>query len=295
MTAAQAPAAEPAPWVYRERAVRFGAHGGLVGVLTEPAPERAIASGPVVLLANVGLNHHVGPFRVWVELARQLATVGFKTLRFDTAGLGDSEPRRETVSDIERAVLDLNDAAAMLKERVGATRFVPMALCSGVDAAHRFSVRSPEVAGAVFLDGYAYRTSGFRLRYVTQRWLQVARWRRFVRRRWIYKYAAATKGVRETGEVDEIFVRDYPPLDELAKDFDGLVARGTQLFFGFTGEVDHSYNGKKQLFEMFPRLASSKAVTNAYYHASDHLFSFGRDRRQLIEHLTAWMSASFGR
>ncbi|HSI02880.1 MAG TPA: hypothetical protein VLC93_00305, partial [Myxococcota bacterium] len=206
---------------------------------------------------------------------------------------GDSEPRRETVSDIERAVLDLNDAAAMLGERTGATRFVPMALCSGVDAAHRFSVRNTNVAGAVFLDGYAYRTAGFRLRYVTRRWLQLARWRRFVRRRWIYKWAAATKGVRETGEVDEIFVRGYPPLEELAGDFDAMVARGTKLFFAFTGEVDHSYNGKNQLFEMFPNLASSKAVSNAYYYAADHLFSFGRDRALLIEHLAAWMSASF--
>ncbi len=292
---AEASAEAPAARLYLERAMRFGAHGGLVGVLTEPTPEKAIAGAPVVLLANVGLNHHIGPFRLWVELARKLAGVGFTTLRFDTAGLGDSEPRRETVSDIERAVLDLNDAAAMLGERVGATRFVPMALCSGVDAAHRFSVRNANVTGAVFLDGYAHRTPGFRLRYVTKRWLQLARWRRFVRRRWIYKYAAATKGVRETGEVDEIFVREYPTLAELAKDFDGMVARGTKLFFAFTGEVDHSYNGKKQLFEMFPSLASSEAVTHEHYYAADHLFSFGRDRHLLIEHLTRWMTASFVR
>lgn len=275
--------------------MRFGAHGGLVGVLTEPTPDNAVMDAPVVLLTNVGLNPHVGPFRVWVELARRLAHVGFTTLRFDSAGLGDSEPRRETVSDIERAVLDLNDAAAMLGERIDAKRFVPMALCSGVDAAHRFSVRNANVAGAVFIDGYAYRTAGFRLRYATRRWLQLARWRRFIRRRWIYKYAAATKGVRETGEVDEIFVRDYPPQGELAKDFDAMVARGTKLFFAFSGEVDHSYNGKNQIFEMFPSLASSKAVTNAYYHAADHLFSFACDRALLIEHLTDWMSTSFAR
>jgi hypothetical protein len=292
MTAAQASAAAACP--YRERAMRFGAHGGLVGVLTEPVSDKAVAGAPVVLLANVGLNHHVGPFRLWVELARQLAGAGFTTLRFDSAGLGDSEPRRETVSDIERAVLDLDDAAAMLRERVGATRFVPMGLCSGVDAAHRFSVRNGSCAGAVFLDGYAYRTGGFRLRYFTRRWLQFARWRRFIRRRWIYEHAAATKGVRETGEVDEIFVRGYPPLEELVKDFDAMVARGAKLFFAFTGEVDHSYNGKNQLFEMFPALKSSKAVTNEYYYAADHLFSFARDRRALVERLTLWMRESFG-
>ncbi len=295
MTAAEPSVPRTGASSYRERAMRFGAHGGLAGVLTEPALDRSIAGAPVVVLTNVGLNHHVGPFRLWVELARKLASAGFAVLRFDSAGLGDSEPRRETISDIERAVLDLNDAAAMLGERIGATRFVPMALCSGVDAAHRFSIRNASVAGAVFLDGYAYRTTGFRLRYLTRRWLQFARWRRFIRRRWIYNYAAATKGVRETGEVDEIFVRSYPPLADLAKDFDSMVARGTKLFFGFTGEVDHSYNGERQLFEMFPNLRSSQAVSNAYYHAADHLFSFARDRRLLLEHLTSWMSTSFGK
>ena len=289
MTAVQI---KPAP-AYRERAVRFGAHGGLVGVITEPAPEKAIAGAPVVLAANVGLNHHVGPYRLWVDTARQLAEAGFATLRFDTAGLGDSEPRRETVSDIERAVLDFGDAAKLVDERLGAKRLVLMSLCSGVDAAHLVSLRNPNVAGAVFLDGYAYRTSGYKRRYWTSRWLQWARWRRFIRRRWIYTYAAATKGVRETGEVDEIFVREYPPLEELAKQFDAMVERGTKLFFAYTGEVDHSFNGKEQLFEMFPRLASSKAVTGEYYHRADHVYSFIRDRRVLMDRLVAWMRENF--
>lgn len=278
---------------YRERAVRFGAHGGLVGVVTEPVADKAIAGAPVVMLANVGINHHVGPFRIWVDLARKLAELGFTTLRFDTAGLGDSEPRRETVSDIERAVLDFNDAAAMLRERTGATRFVPMGLCSGVDAAHRFSVRDNSVAGAVFLDGYAFRTDGYRRRWI-KRFLQGRRWQRFIRRRWVHKFATATRGARETGEVDEIFIRDYPTQEQLTKDFDAMLARGMKLFFAFTGEVEQSYNGKNQLFEMFPSLTSAKAVTNEFYNAADHVFSFAQDRRKLIADLSAWMQSNFG-
>jgi pimeloyl-ACP methyl ester carboxylesterase len=294
MSSAASPEPRPAP-AYRERAMRFGAHGGLVGVLTEPAPERAIAGAPVVMMANIGLNHHVGPYRLWVDLARCLASVGFSTLRFDNAGLGDSEPRRETVSDIERAVLDFGDAMTLLRERVGAQRFVVMSLCSGVDAAHRVSCRNADVVGSVFLDGYAHRTSGYNTRWWTQRWLQWARWRRFVRRRWIYKFAAATKGVRETGEVDEIFVREYPTLEELDRDFNAMVTRGTKLFFAYTGEVDHSYNGKDQLFEMFPSLRSSEAVTSEYYLMADHVYSFMRDRKRLIERLTTWMKENFSK
>lgn len=278
-------------WV--ERAVRFGAHGGLVGVLTEPAANKAIANAPTVLVSNIGLNNHVGPYRLWVDLARALADNGFTTLRFDSAGLGDSEPRRETVSDIERAVLDFGDAMKLTGERLGSQRFVPMGLCSGVDSVHLTAVRDPRVVGAAFLDGYAYRTSGYMRRHHVGRWFQWARWRRFVRRRWIYNYAAATKGVRETGEVDEIFVRDYPTLERLAQDYAAMLARGARLFFAYTGEVDHSYNGATQLYEMFPNMVSSKAVDLEYYPKADHVYSFIRDRRILVARLTRWMNQAF--
>ena len=64
-----------------ERAITFGAMGGLVGVLSEP--ERSTRRDvPAVLLWNVGINHHVGPSRIWVDLARRLADSGDRTARW---------------------------------------------------------------------------------------------------------------------------------------------------------------------------------------------------------------------
>jgi len=80
-----------------EKIFTCGPGGALVGVLTEPDVARAPPDAPAVLLWNVGLNHRVGPFRVFVELARRLAEAGFTVLRLDLSGLGDSEVRKDAV------------------------------------------------------------------------------------------------------------------------------------------------------------------------------------------------------
>ena len=85
---------------YRERVYKFGSHGGLVGILTEPVGDTQTLTDkrPAIVVSNVGLNHRPGPNRIWVEFARRMAEKGFVTLRFDLSGLGDSESRRDASS-----------------------------------------------------------------------------------------------------------------------------------------------------------------------------------------------------
>ena len=77
----------PAP--IRETPLTFGGQQRLFGVLSEPdrpvPPDR-----PAVCLLNVGANPHVGPQRMNVDLARELASAGYLAFRFDAAGLGES-------------------------------------------------------------------------------------------------------------------------------------------------------------------------------------------------------------
>ena len=92
-----------------ERAVVFGPDQTLVGIVT--SPEHAPAGGTrAVIMANIGLHHRVGPYRLYVDLARRLAARGLVALRFDLSGLGDSAPRQDTLSDIERGASDLREA-----------------------------------------------------------------------------------------------------------------------------------------------------------------------------------------
>lgn len=69
-----------------ERALRLG-EIGLFAITTEP---EAHGCGPWVMFLNVATEHHIGPGRLWVDLARQWARHGVRSVRFDVSGVGDS-------------------------------------------------------------------------------------------------------------------------------------------------------------------------------------------------------------
>jgi pimeloyl-ACP methyl ester carboxylesterase len=73
----------------REHAVRLGP-AGLFAIETDPdsAPE-----GPVCVFFSVANEHRIGPGRMWVRLSRDLAGEGFRCVRVDMNGFGDSPAR----------------------------------------------------------------------------------------------------------------------------------------------------------------------------------------------------------
>ncbi|MFB1483680.1 alpha/beta fold hydrolase [Corallococcus sp. RDP092CA] len=266
----------------RERICTFGPEQSLVGILTEPDPAKALPEAPAVVLSNVGLNHHVGPYRLWVELARQLAERGFSTLRFDLSGLGDSRPRREGGSDeFQRAREETRAALDYLEQKKGQKRFVLIGLCSGVDSAHAVTVADPRVVGAAFIDGYTYRTVGYHLRFHL-RYLSPRRWTRFLRKRKL------PPQLREAGEADEVYTREYPDREQLTQDYRHLLERGVNLCFVFSGGMGLSFNHEGQFYEMLSPLKLEGRVTYAFYPRADHLFSVPEDRAELLRKLTAW-------
>lgn len=114
-----------------ERLMRCGPDGHLFGVLARP---KSVATRPTVLLLNAGSIHHVGPHRLYVRLARELAALGHPVLRFDFEGIGDSvrrAPGRENHPYSPTAMADLAQAIEALRRDPGCTRFVVMGVCSG--------------------------------------------------------------------------------------------------------------------------------------------------------------------
>jgi dienelactone hydrolase len=67
---------------------------GLFGVLTYAEDAPVPPDKPTALFLNVANQHHVGPGRLWVELSRQWAVAGVRSLRLDMSGLGDSPNRQ---------------------------------------------------------------------------------------------------------------------------------------------------------------------------------------------------------
>jgi pimeloyl-ACP methyl ester carboxylesterase len=274
----------------REKVFAFGTDQCLVGVLTEPDPDRKRPGAPAVLLSTVGINPRVGPFRIWVDLARVLASLGFTTLRFDLSGLGDSEPRRDTRNELERAASDVREAMDFLVQK-GSQEFVLIGLCSGVDQVHAVSLADSRVVGAVHLDGYNYRTRGYYLRRATLELLDAARWRRFLERR-LRPLLSNGAEKREVGEASEIYVRDYPTRQKLETDLNALLQRGTRLFFVYSGTLTH-YRYATQFYEMFESSDFRGRIDVEYYPRADHTFSAVADRLAVIQRLCAWVDANF--
>jgi hypothetical protein len=264
----------------RERAVIFGSHGGLVGVFCEPGAGPS-PDLPAAVFSNVGLHHRVGPNRVWVELARELARGGYASLRFDLSGLGDSEPRRDTLSDSERAVLDLREALDHVERISPARRFVLVANCSGVDNLHAVAVADPRVVGAVYVDGYAYRNAGYAWRRQATRLFQFSRWKRRLRNR---------RGNRVARGIVEVWKRDIPTREQFAADLGAMVRRGVRLLFAYTSGADQRYNYRGQFHDMF---GFEDAVQVFFYPRADHILSRTEDRARLGRDVLGWMRSHF--
>lgn len=114
-----------------ETACRFGEDGQLFGIHCRPQGRERI---PTIVLFNSGVVHRVGPNRLYVELARNFAAIGFASFRCDIEGIGDSVlrgPGRENHPYPETAGRDARSALYFLVERFGAQGFVLMGLCSG--------------------------------------------------------------------------------------------------------------------------------------------------------------------
>ena len=282
-----------------ERIHTFGPAGSLVGVVTLPPGDDgdpgAGNARPFVLLLNAGLVHRAGPFRMHVELARRLAELGFRVLRFDQAGLGDSAARGGAATDDERAVLDARDAMDSLRVRYGAERFVAGGLCSGALNAHRVCLADARVIGVWLLDGYAYPTRAYYRRLVKSKLARPETWVATATRalahakgkldtlrapRGAEASAPASTPLPEGDARQSLFYLDWPPRSDARADLETMLERGARILFVYSGGWS-KFVAEEQFDEMFPRLARRGQVTVRYQRHADHTY-VSLDERELM-------------
>lgn len=127
---------------------------GLFAIRTESL---ALESSMSVIFLNAGILDHVGPSRLWVELSRRWAALGFRSLRFDLSGIGESPPlegKTERImwsADALRQVAEVIDFVAAND----ATEVLLVGLCSGAYQAMEVAIAGQ--ARAVFLVNPAFR------------------------------------------------------------------------------------------------------------------------------------------
>lgn len=124
-----------------ERPVFFGAENMLFGIVTEP--DQGEIRRRAVILLNAGADHHTGPSRINVSVARRWARSGYFVLRMDLAGLGDSGTRPGSSEDEvfpSAALDDIRAGIELLRTRYGIGDITLAGLCSGAYHALRAAV-----------------------------------------------------------------------------------------------------------------------------------------------------------
>lgn len=265
-----------------EKAFRFGRAQHLIGIAGLPRSEPG-AIGVIVL--NAGMVHRIGPFRLHVDLARRLNAAGYPTLRFDLSTLGDSGSSGESQTKVEQVNADVGDAMRLLDEQAGCKRFVLVGLCSGAQNVHSVACTNTQVAGAVFLDGYAYRTFGYRLRHYLPRLFDLGRWRRALTRT---RPAAAPRAAPEP-----LFAVAPSPRDVVRADLAGMVDRGQRLYLIYSGGISHFFNHARQFRECFGSVMNHPFVSTQFVHEADHTYILTGDRGRLIDSIERWLVHNF--
>ncbi len=143
----------------REHVWSIAGEVDLFGIVSEPV-ELSNAL-PTILIPNVGSSHRIGSGRLMVHLARHLAAQGFRCVRFDLHGLGDSimaDSTKENHPYPATTFRDVQQVLQQLKQAWGVERCVMLGLCSGAYATFQSTVQldDPMLVEGVLINPLTY-------------------------------------------------------------------------------------------------------------------------------------------
>lgn len=274
-----------------EQTFAFGRGGNLCGTLTSAQGSPA---GVAILLLNAGIIHRIGPHRINVKLARDLAGHGFHCFRFDLSGLGDSRFSAQARSSYqEQAIADIADAMQAVTERTGVSRFAVFGICSGAQNGLAAAAVDARLAGLFMVDGYAYATASSAWH---RRWFylrrapltSIARWLLSLRRRLLGTAAAAPS---DAVEID--YGQNTPPKPVFAQMLTTLVGRGVRVAALFTGSWIERFSYLRQWHDGFRGETFVDRVEIDFQPELDHTASTLAGQRFLVERVRRWALEHF--
>jgi len=290
----------------RERALLFGEAKALAAVIAEP-PSALDPGRPAIVFLDAGVLHHVGPNRVHVRLARELAQEGFLSIRFDFSGLGDSRPRRDAVPFAESAVAEARQAMDVLAAR-GARSFLLFGICSGADAALRVALEDTRVAGAALVEPYLVEGPGYMIYAYRRKLLNPLSWWRLLRGRSEFLTTLAARRRARGGSAvapgapraaaagpvepaaDEVPLI-LPSRREIARQVRALVEKEVDLCFVYAREGPAYHNWLVLLRrEVRPALVRGWARVLAIPR-TDHVFTPRAAQDRLVAAVRSWANA----
>jgi len=274
--------------ILTEEPLQFGEGGRLFGILTAACmPPRIARELPVFVFLSGGLLHRVGPYRLHVRLARELAQMGFSSLRVDLAGRGDSPPRPGLTSR-ESVAADFAEISSILDSRLGRRPLVLAGLCTGADNATSLALNEPRVVGMVLLDPICYPDPGFRARVIIAKYTNPARYIAWLKRR--FKALTQSRGQKQKvyAHVDPLALRDLPTREQLRTAFELVRERRGRVLSVFTEYARGYYNQSGQLGRVLGVNGYHQFCTELYWPQTHHTYWLEHDRRRLIEEIKTW-------
>jgi len=131
-----------------------GAGGLLFSIETRPVGREPDPTWLIFLTGRA--VRHIGPNRIWVRLARELALKGYASLRLDGRSVGDSDGEGDGLMPNEEYyqehIYDDIENVMELAVAQGAKQFLMTGICSGATASYQIAWRRRDVKAIVLLN-----------------------------------------------------------------------------------------------------------------------------------------------
>ncbi|HEX3870439.1 MAG TPA: alpha/beta fold hydrolase [Pirellulales bacterium] len=307
-----------------ETAWPISAQPNLFGITSEPVVP-SNTNVPTILILNAGSTYRAGPGRLNVFLARQMAARGYRCVRMDVRGLGDSvlaDSTRENDCYAATALSDIQLAIEALERRYGTKRCVLMGLCSGAYAAFQSAVQldTPTLIESVLINPLTYYwNDSMKVDDVMAQQLladhysmsaakQWSKWWRFLTGRTRLTLPGAMRllvqciGRQASSLVPSRATTDrrmagkapsHPECDDLAGDLHGVVQRCRTLAL-FVSRTDPGYAMMKhQAKRQAKHLVKSGKLRVAFIDNADHTFSRQGARVALLQAIANYLRSRF--
>lgn len=282
-----------------ERALLLGRSGSLVGVVTDPATAPGDDNKPAVVFLNAGMLHRVGPNRIYVNLARQVAGAGFAALRFDLSGIGDSLARRDGMPFRESALIETLEVMSYLQAKRNIDRFILLGICSGADVAFDVACRDQRVAGAVLINGYYLPDdmmmdfmqriqAGTRGRYYRRRLFDLRSWWRVISGRSDLASIKAAVGAKIRGLLSQETA--VAPGTEHAMFWRPLAERGCESLLVYTEGSTALDSFNLTIKKEIEALSGSGKVAVQVLNDVDHVFTLIWTQELLADMVMRWLA-----
>jgi hypothetical protein len=287
----------------REEALLFGKTRSMVGIVTDPPDAKRGDNLPAIIILNAGITHRVGPNRLYVKIARNLASMGFVVFRFDHSGVGDSQARNDNLPFEKSSIIETQEAMNCMGTIRGKQRFVLIGLCSSTGTSFRTACCDQRVVGGVLLNAlleHRHNISDEIATYILDRKIVRSYWqiKLFDPKSWLKVIAGKAnywRIIKVTAfQLRSLFARKkniFSGENKVAVDLRLLIERGVNLLFVYSEGTGVLEFFRVTLSDEIYKLSSSGKVRLEIIKHTDHTFTPLWSQEHLLKMVSDWAHA----